>query len=273
MKDIQSRLTILNFDGAAYTDISDALCDFGADTEDVTLVSAGYLYLGFPKPISGSYFHLTTENDTPLSVSVSIYKTTGWFTPTFLDDTKGFTRSGFISWELPEEGVIATYVNGAELYWHRLSVSTDSDEMTVNAISALFCDDNDLVKEFPDILDTSFLLGKASHILIHEASRDEIVQLFRNRGLRTIRNAFYKRLTFWDIMDVQEVRMAARYLALSKIFENVANYDKDDNWRQKSRMYQAKYERAIDLAYLTWDRLQDGSIGIQRDITVGVLSR
>ena len=273
MKDIQSRLTILNFDGATYTDISDALCDFGTDTEDVTLASAGYLYLGFPKPITGSYFHITELNTTTLTISVQIYAQSGWITPSFLDDTKGFTRSGFIHWELPETGVVASTVNGLEQLWHRISVSTDSEEMTVNAISALFADDNELVKEFPDILDASFLLGKASHILIHESCRDEIVQTFRNRGLRTIRNSYYKRLTHWDIMDVQEVRLAARYLALSKVFENVANYDDKDNWRKKSRMYMDKYEKAINLAFLTWDRLQDGSINVQRDMSVGVLSR
>jgi hypothetical protein len=273
VKDIQSRLTILNFDGAAYTDVSDALCDFGTDTEDITLASAGYLYLGFPKPITGTFFYLETENTTPLTVTAQVYAQSGWVTPSSLDDTKGFTRSGFISWELPETGVVASTVNGMEMLWHRLAVSTDSEEMTVIAVSALFADDNELVKEFPDILDTSFLLGKPNHILIHESCRDEIVQRFRNQGLRTVRNSYYRRLTHWDIMDVQEVRMAARYLALSKIFENVANYDDKDNWRQKSRMYWNKFEKAVDLAFLTWDRLQDGSINMQRDISVGVLSR
>jgi hypothetical protein len=42
--------------------------------------------------------------------------------------------------------------------------------------------------------------------------------MLRNRGLRTVRNGYYKRLTFWDLLDIQEVRLAATYLALSKIF-------------------------------------------------------
>jgi len=273
MKDLQSRLTILNYDGAAYTDISNALCDFGADTEKFILASAGALFLGFPKPITGVYCKMLTANETPLTVTVSLYAQNGWMVPKFLDDTQGFTRDGFISWELPETGVVANTVNATEMLWHRLTFSTDSEEIEATAISTLFADDSELQKEFPDILDSGFLLGQTSHVLIHESTRDEIVQFFRNRGLRTIRNGYYRRLTYWDIMDSQEIRMAARYLALSKIFENVANYDKDDNWRKKSIIFKGKYDKAIDLAFLTWDKLQDGSINDSRDITVGVLSR
>lgn len=273
MKDLQSRLTIWNFDGVTYTDVSDALCDFGDDSEKFTLSSGGGLFLGFPKPISGIYCALSTPNTTPLTVTVSVFAQSGWVTPKFLDDTKGFTRDGFISWELPQSGVVANTVNGTEQLWHRLTFSTDSEEIEATAISTIFSDDTDLVKDFPDILDSGFLLGETTHNLIHETVRDEIVQLFRNRGLRTIRNGYYRRLTYWDIMDSQEVRLAARHLALSKIFENVANYDKDDNWRKKSISFLGKYEREIDLAFLTWDRLQDGAINDSRDISVGVLSR
>jgi hypothetical protein len=75
------------------------------------------------------------------------------------------------------------------------------------------------------------------------------------------------------MLDIQEVRLASTYLALSKIFENVANADKEDNWRVKANLYSNKFKSAIDLAFITFDRLQNGDVNVQRDISVGVLSR
>jgi hypothetical protein len=274
MKDIATRLTILHDDGTDFTDLSDSLCDFGQDDETVELLAGGFIYLGYHKPISSFFVLLKTSNDTAAAMSVQISNGVSFADVEFLDDTRGLTRSGHVQLTLPEvEDMGAQEIDGRNLHWTRLALSTDSSEMDITGISGLFSDDRDLVREFRDIMDQSFLLGATSHVLIHESVRDEIVQIFRNRGLRTEKANLYRRLNFWDILDVQEVRLAACYLALARIFENVANYDKDDNWRKKSYIYQGKFDKAIQLAWLTYDATQTGDTKQINDITVGVLSR
>lgn len=273
MKDIGSRLTILLENNGTFTDFSDDLCDLGTDNVTMTLLASNTLYLGFPKPIPSCFFYATTPSLTTRTLSVNCYTDAGWVAMPLLDDTKGLTRTGHIQWSLPETLTTANTVNGVLQCWIRLQVSLSTSAMIVRGISALFSDDRDLAREFSKINDAGFRLGAPDHILIHEAARDEIVQMLRNRGLRTVRNGYYKRLTFWDLLDIQEVRLAATYLALSKIFENVANASENDNWRVKSKMYYGKFEKAFELAFLAYDRLQDGNVSTQRDMTVGVLNR
>ena len=134
--------------------------------------------------------------------------------------------------------------------------------MVLRALSGLFSDDNELVKEFPKILDSQFLLGQTNHLLIHETVRNDIVQHFRKKGIRRITSeGFWKKFSHWDIMDVDEVKTAATYLALSKIFSNVSNSAKaEDAWTAKSREYKKKYDSAIDIAYMTWDKYSNGAV-------------
>jgi hypothetical protein len=58
------------------------------------------------------------------------------------------------------------------------------------------------------------------------------------------------------LVDIQEVRLAACHLALSKIFLLVANAsDASDRWLMKAKQHKAEYDKAIDVAFLTYDRI------------------
>jgi hypothetical protein len=185
-----------------------------------------------------------------------------WDAVQSIDDTKGLTRAGFIQWMLPSEDIDEGTVNSVKKYWAKITVGTATSAIVLRAISGLFSDDNELLKEFPKILDAQFLLGQPNHLLIHETCRNDIVQHFRRRGMRRLKNdCYWKKFSHWDVMDIDEVKTAATYLALSKIFHNVANSAKqEDNWSSKSSYYKKEYDKAIDNAYLTWDKYSNGAV-------------
>ena len=261
MKDLASLLTVLH--GPTYTDISAAVCDFAVDSATVTLTAGQYLWVGFEKPISSLFFYLTTPSTGSRGLTVAMYNSNivAWDNVVSLDDTAGLTRSGFVTWTLPTQMSKAT-VNGIEKYWVRLTCDTSTSAMVIRALSALFSDDRELKREFPSILNSMFLLGGTTdHYLIHESCRNDIVAYFRRKGLKRLGDdGNRKKFAAFDIMDIDEVRAAATYLALSKIFNNVGNSaSNEDNWLAKSKHYKKLYDENINLAYLTWDERSDGA--------------
>lgn len=275
MKDLASLLTVLH--GPTYTDISTAVCDFAVDSATVTLVAGQYLWVGFEKPISSLFFYLTTPSTGSRSITVAMYNSNivAWDNVVSLDDTAGLTRSGFVTWTLPTQISKAT-VNGIEKYWVRFTVDTSTSAMVIRAVSALFSDDRELKREFPSILKSMFLLGDTTdHYLIHESCRNDIVAYFRRKGLKRLGDdGNRKKFSAFDIMDIDEVRAAATYLALSKIFNNVGNSaSNEDNWLAKSKHYKKLYDENINLAYLTWDERSDGAKDDLRQVSNIILTR
>lgn len=276
MKDILSRPTILF--GTNYVDYSTELCDFAQDTATITWTTNDSLFVGLDKPITSLFFWPSTVSTSNRTLTVSMYNssTAAWDSLTSCDDTKGLTRAGFVSWILSSSPMPSeSTVNSIEKYWHKFTVSAATSSIVLRSISGLFSDDIELQKEFPTILGTEFLKGQSNHYLIHETVRNDIVQEFRKRGMRRQGNdGYWKKFTCYDIMDVDEVRTAATYLALSKVFNNVANSGKDDdNWKRKSGEYFRKYQQAINTAYVTWDKYSDGSKDIQSNVSTIILTR
>jgi len=273
MRDLLTRLTILTEASSVFADKSDALMDFGNDTESVTLTTADKLYIGYQKMIRSVFFLINTPSTGSRKIKVEFFDGSSWVEAYSVDDTKGFTRSGFISWDLPLDDAEKVTVNSEELWWVRLSVTVNTSAVALQAVSGVFSDDAELKKEFPRIMDTGFLLGQTSHALIHEATRDEIVQKFRNKGVRSKFADKYRRLTFWDLMDFQELKQGATLLALSKILSNVADSGKGDNWGAKSSMFAKKADLALDLAFTTYDRWGESDEDVASDTTVVYLRR
>lgn len=268
MKDLASLLTVQY--GPLFTDVSASVCDFAVDSATVTLLAGQYLWVGFEKPISSLFFYLTTPSTGTRGLSVAMFNgnTSVWDNVTSLDDTAGLTRTGFVTWTLPDNIYKAT-VNTVEKFWVRIGVDTSTSAMVIRALSALFSDDRELKKEFPSILNDMFLLGGTTdHYLIHESVRNDIVAYFRRKGLKRVGDDGYrKKFSAFDIMDIDEVRSAATYLALSKIFNNVGNSaSSEDNWIAKSRHYKKMYDENINLAYLSWDARSDGAKDEMRSV-------
>lgn len=253
MKDLSTMLRVLHQEGGLFTDISEKLGDFSADSVAVTLSTTGFVYLGYHKPFTSVYLSLATASTGSRSVEVEAFDGTSWGYCRKADDTTGLARSGNVQWDPPSTNAEAS-VNSETLFWVRLSVGVSTSAMSLKAISQLFSDDRDLLTLNPRILDADFLLGQTSHELHHVSARDEIVQAFRNKGRRGKGSSdVWGNLTFWDLYDVQEVRLAAAHLAASKVFMTVANSGQsDDRWLAKARFHKGEYEKAVKLAYASF---------------------
>jgi hypothetical protein len=263
MVDNNIKLTVYHDANTVFTDLSKECLDFSRDTVSVTLAaSTSYLYVGFRKPINSIYINLDTPNTNACTLSMQFYNGTSWTSlADAQDDTKGLTRSGFITWSRNQLLDSEYTVNSTLKYWVRFQPSVTNSATVVSGISFLFADDQDLKQEVPEIADSNHLAGKVSHVLTHTAVRNQIIQDLRNKDYKhkNLVTGLNEDLTVWDILDANQLKQAAIFLALSKIYFNFSDTT-DDKYDQKSKSFEAKYNKALDLARLSIDDNNDGKI-------------
>lgn len=258
MIDPQTLLEIQLHNGTGYTDLK---LDLGVTGKlpTVTLKEGDYLYIGYHKPIKNVYFDIKTPNTISNTITVEHSKPHdgGWLHLNVFDETYGFTKSGYIQWlELDKELISEREINHITKYWIRIKVSADNTDAVWNFVGLILSTDHDLALENPYIMDQALLMGQSSHINAHISARNEIIQSLSNKG--TIKNiGVPRRLTFWDILDIQEFRQGSMFLALSKIYFNLSD-NKDDTWLAKSKEYRKFYQDQIDLYFKTIDMNDDG---------------
>lgn len=260
MINTKTKLTVLTDISSTFTDISNDASDSTRDTSGFTLSDSDYIYVGFYKPINSFFTQLTAFNDNAAELTLEFYNSSSWTAVTgFQDDTKGFQRSAFIQWDRNQVNEAKTTVNSTELYWYRISTSVTLDAITLQTMTGLFSDDQDLTIEIPEITDSAHLAGKTSHFNAHLSSRNDIIQALRNQGNKTLNwsSGEDKDLTFWDVLEVEQLKQASVYLALSKIFFNFSD-ETDDKFSEKSNHFYNKYEKAFNLAFLSVDKDDDG---------------
>lgn len=243
------------------TDYSNDSFDFTRDNFNLTLLSNGFLYIGYYKPINTLYVSLETPQIVANSLTVELWNGSAWVAvDNKFDDSKGFTRSGFINWDKSNSQVEHT-VNSVSKYWIRISPSADQGQCVVKGINIIFADDQDLITEVPEITDTNHLAGKTSHILTHVAVRNQIIQDLNNKDYKKIDpiTGRSEDLTCWDILDANQIKQAAMFLALAKIYFNFSD-NPEDKYYQKYQDYMARYKDAYNLSRLFLDEDDDGTL-------------
>lgn len=258
MIDQKYKLSVINFDGTQYNDFTMDAVDFIRDNFQIGLKSVtDYLYLGYSKPFGASYIELVIPNTVPASFIAEYYDGTAWQSLTLQDETRGCSRSGFIQWD--KSNMKATTINGVNAYFIRLQPTADTILTTYRGINIVFSDDAALKREFFEIDDANLLPpGETSHISAHVASRDMIIQSLRNMGyIKENASSELIKLTPWDLHDIFEIKQAATYLALSKIFFNLSD-STEDNWWRKYREYHDKFEESFRIARISLDSNDDG---------------
>ena len=255
----KNKLTVLDDDNSSFSDYSVEALDFDRDTFTITLDSStSYLYVGFEKPINTFYCELGTANTNAGVFTGEFYNGSTWATLSGLyDETASLTRSGFIQWDRNQTDEAATSVNSVEKFWYRFSPSVTHSATVIKGLNLIFADDTDLKREFFEVSD--FLpSGETSFILTHVATRDHIIQVLRNSGrYKKDLGGTKKDITVFDILDLGQIKLAATYLALSKIFSNVQDTE-TDMYRQKSIDYYSLYSMAEKNGFLTLDTDDDG---------------
>lgn len=254
---VNNKLTVLHDANSVFTDYSNEAVDYGRDSFSITILTAtDYLYVGFYKPINSAFIELSTPSTNSATLSGEYYAGAWQGLTGYHDDSNGLQRSGFIQWDRNLENEEKTTVNGSEMFWYRFKPSADTSLMTIDGINIVFADDEDLKREFYEISQW-IPPNENSHILTHVATRDEMVQEIRNNGNKKRTSTTPKDINAFDLLDVDQVKTAATYLALSKIFSVITD-DPDDTYRQKALHYRNLYNGAMNLVYLSVDRDDDG---------------
>jgi hypothetical protein len=252
---------LLTEDDILYTDLSNQAANFQRGTIS-SLTEDSIIYIGYYKPISNLYIDLKTKSDDGYSLSVEKFVDGSWESVEQLtDETEGLVRSGFVTWKTPDQDSDqeSSIIDNSENYWIKIT-HTNLTGIEINVINLIFADDDDLIREFPGILDSSFLIGeRTDHLLTHQAVRNDILNLFAIKGIKksAIDSEYRSMIQPWDLLDLSQLNTAATYLALSKIFNNVSD-SPDDIWRQKADYYYKQYQERINIALLTIDRTDTG---------------
>lgn len=252
-------LNILHDDNGSFVDISQEMNDYGRDTKVVAMANAeDYLYVGLYKPFSKIYVELKVTNTNANTFTAQYWDGSTWNTlSNFLDLSKGFTRSGFLSWSKSTDWA-ANSVNSMSQFWIRLKPSVDHSASTeLQGISMLFADDQDLINEFSTINSYKSNLSISSYVLYHQSVRDDIVQGIRNSGKNKINNTDILNITKWDFLEQEELKRASVYHVLSKIFFELSD-NIEDKWYQRSRDYNAKGNKSLEVYFLSLDVNDDG---------------
>ena len=263
MLDDRTQLFVFHDDDSTFEDLSQSMQDYGRNEEVVDLVAADdFLYVGFVKPINALFVEMNTVNTVTNTFDARFFNGTTFVALTeFLDDTRGFTRSGFISWKRDQIDEAKTTIDGQEAFWYRFKASANHDVGTkVQGLNIVFADDEDIKAEVFEIVGTKFLpSGTTSHILTHVSARDEIVQLIRNHKNTKFSQVNFKLLdmTAFDFLDFFQIRNAATYLAISKIYWNISDQP-DDNWSIKGERWRKRFKEAVNVFLLDLDRDNDG---------------
>ncbi len=271
MLDIRNRLYVFWDDNGTFSDLSQSLLDYSRDFETVGLSSSDdYLFVGFEKPINGFYVELETANTVANSFSLEYYNGTSFSAvDELLDESKGWTRSGFVSWARPVDSTTAqtieeaTTINSQEAFWYRIRPSADHDAGTqLRGLGVVFSDDRDIQEHEPRLVKTSFIpSGQNSHILSHVAARDEIIQDIRKRELskKNSSNVFAEDIFALDLLDFKQLRMASKYKAMELIYNGLSD-NPDDVYAVQSTKYKLDYEDAFKLFLLDLDLNDDGDL-------------
>ena len=255
---IKNKLTIFDDNNSSFTDYSTEGLDFDRDTFSVTLDSStSYLYIGFYKPINAFYVELSTANTNDGTFTGEFYNGTTWASLSgFYDESKSLQRSGFLRWDRDQTDEEKTTVNSTELFWYRFQPSVTHSATTIAGLNIVFSDDQDLKREYFEASELK-PSAESSHILTHVAARDQIIQAIRSSGDYKTLNSVRKDITAFDLHDIGQVKLAATYLALYKIFNSITD-DPDDFYKKKADDFKSQYALAIKTPFIDIDSDDDG---------------
>ena len=256
----KNKLSVFYDANTVFSDYSAEALDYDRDTFTTTLSSADdYLYVGFYKPINVFYVEIGTVNTNAGSFTGEFYNGTAWVALDGLyDETKSFVRSGFIQWDRNQTSEESVAVNSVTKYWYRFRPSVTHSATVINGLNIVFSDDQDLKREYFEA-SSELPSGEASHILTHVAARDHIIQHLRNSGhyKESLATGKAKDITAFDILEMGQIKLAATYLVLSKIFLAIQDTQGDVEM-EKSKHFYGMYSTAIKTFYLDLDLDDDG---------------
>jgi len=254
---------VFHDDNGVFTNFSFDALSFGRDAFACVLNSTeDYLYFGRDKKFPMVYVEMGTANTTANTLTIQYWNGTAWASLAgLIDDTKGFTRSGAIQWDLEQATWTSNAVNSETKYWIRIRPGSNlSAGTTVQGMNIIFSDDQDIKGIYPAV--TNYLMtGESTFILRHESARDDIVQSIRNDGHAklTLGDGTIENIEPWDFLQYEEVRRWSTYLVMENIFSSLQSTE-DGMYAQKAEEYRSKAAEAKQLFFLSLDKDDDGTL-------------
>lgn len=272
-------LRVFHKSGSTWTDVTEAMRIFGGVNLSVAWNSAvDSLYLGLPHKFSNRYIK-TLGAPTPASaVTASYWNGSAWANfESFLDETDGFIKSGFIQWEERPEWRSAKPADVTDLagnipftdlmYWIKLTRAVTlgvGDPIVIDAIKFLMSDDRSIATIYPEI--NQYLpTGQTDWLKQHELAKDSIIGSLIREGLIQYEE---------QIKNVEDWLLCASYKAIELVLDPITGDERLDKVKEKMAM-NSKIQRRDAAATLDKNKNEvadpsekepgwDGSIEVKR---------
>lgn len=253
IKQNNKRLEVI-FDGVDHSLASGSFIN--EESFSATLTNSDYFTLGYKKQLSFYFVELITPNTVSgLTLTAEIYNGTTWDSIELLDETRGFTKSGFLF--LPQgHGGVSDGTNVKV----RFQLSGTSSSIEFNAINLVFCNYEDLKGE-NSAVDKFLARGKTSFIAEMETATQEILTDINNSGKNKYSGERFDRFTRWDVFDLEDVRNACKQKVFAKMHDNRSDSDNPDFHERKAALYEERYNakfQAFAGSKLSLDLNDDG---------------
>lgn len=171
------------------------------------------------------------------------------------------TQLQYLDWAFDGDGTQAVTLrittNGApQSFSKNIEVVTETTEKLFSFDSDLRMHEPDILKWIPD--------GKADFRFVHRRVQDRILGWLDEKRYWGTNG---ERLTVSEVLDIEEFRQWATYMALKLIFEGISNAV-DDVFAQKAKKYETLEASARNRGTLRLDKNRDGELtqGERQDV-------
>lgn len=210
------------------TEITDFLVNPNSPNYVAGLTTTDELFIGFHGKFASRFIQIgTVPNAASAVLSVEYWNGTTWAAvDDLLDQTsvggKPLARSGFVSWVNKPDWVASIRADidpDVSLFWVRLKVSADLTlNATLSSVLNTFCDDTLLRAYFPELItDSNYLpVGQENFLPQYIEAKNLVVLRLKQR--KEIQHES-------DIIDVNDVSIAATYASAMLILQSIATSD------------------------------------------------
>ena len=204
-----------------------------ATTLAFNLTTSEKFYIGFKQPFSTRYFQFGTANASAVTVTLKYWDGATYSTvEDLIDQTAGFTQSGFVSWknQTDWEKKAQTGISDEELYWIEVTVGTNLDAgCTLQGLVNIFNDSNMLREYYPELVsDTSYLPPSRNDFMEQfVAAKNLVVTRLKKDGIIEDES---------QIIDINEVAIASVHASAYIILNALATLDGSEVAKERAAM-------------------------------------
>lgn len=257
-------------DNGSLTDWTISVGDYKSGTVTFSFNPAqDYIYIGNNAPFNHFYLKMgSTVNASNATITIEYWDGNSWQEVIeTIDETEGFSQSGFISW-VPDKNSVwhrsntnqdgqsitgLTSLSIYDLYWARIKVTGTVDaSLEIKWLGQKFSDDNDLGAEYPDLVrsatKTAFEAGKTDYEEQAIRASEVIIQDLIKHNIIWSKN---------QVLDREEFKLAS-VCKTAEIIYNAFGDDYLDQKQQSRQEYDSRFKKLI----FSVDRNEDGQLSV-----------